>query len=121
MADAKQHPFVALNGALSAGGAQVRVEGDAAPAELCFAEAGDGVASHPRVLIHAASGSRGVVVVDHRSVANPEHFSNAVIEAQVEANAQLDVVVLQRVSDRSFHVGHLAGGVERDGRLRTTS
>ncbi len=120
LADAKRHPFVALNGALTRDGAAVSLDGDDQRAvHLVFAEASADVASHPRVVIETAPGARGTVIVDHVSLGLARHYSNAVIEVRVAENASLDVVVLQRTNDASFHTGHLAARVERNGRLRT--
>ncbi len=120
LADAKEHPFVALNGALSQDGAHVRFTGeDAHAVHLVFAEVTHGVASHPRVLIEATPGSRGTVIVDHVSIGPAMHYANAVVEAAVGENASVDVVIVQRTHERSFHTGHVAGRVERGGRLRT--
>ncbi len=120
LAAAKEHPFVALNGALSRDGAGVTIRGTEARAvHLVFAESAQDVASHPRVWIEAEPGSRGTVIVDHVSMGDAAHFANAVIEIQVAENAEIDVVVIQRPNDASYHVGHIAAQLERDARLRT--
>ena len=120
LAEARSHPFVGLNGALCQDGARVTLRGEApCLVHLVFAEATEAAASHPRVLIEAAPGSRGTVIVDHVSLEETTHLANAVLEVEVGANASLDLVVLQRQGKRSFHAGHVAGRVERDGRLRT--
>ncbi|MCP5065913.1 MAG: Fe-S cluster assembly protein SufD [bacterium] len=120
LADAKAHPFVALNGALACDGARVRVHGDDPRAvHLVFAQGSEDAASHPRVVIDAERGSRGTIILDHVSLAGARHFANSVVEVEIAEEASLDLVILQRAGGTSFHVGHVAGRVERNGRLRT--
>ncbi len=120
LADAKVHPFVALNGALVQDGAGLRLRsGPPRSVHLVFAEGAQEAVSHPRVAILAEAGSRATVIVDHVSLGEATHFSNAVIELLVEEEASLDLVLLQRTNFRSFHVGHLAARIERAAQLRT--
>jgi len=120
LADAKAHPFVALNGALASDGARVHVHcEDPRAVHLVFAQGSEDAASHPRVVIDADPGSRGTIILDHVSLAGARHFSNSVVEIEVAENASVDLIILQRAGDASFHVGHVAGRVERNGRLRT--
>lgn len=120
LADAKAHPFVALNGALTSDGAHVHVHGgDPRAVHLVFAQGTEDAASYPRVVIDTEPGSRGTIILDHVSLSGVRHFTNSVVEVEVSENASLDLVILQRAGDATFHVGHVAGRVERDGRLRT--
>ncbi|MCP5059877.1 MAG: Fe-S cluster assembly protein SufD [bacterium] len=120
LADAKAHPFVALNGALASDGARVHVHGDDPRAvHLVFAQGSEDAASHPRVLIDADPGSRGTIILDHVSLVAGHHFANSVVEIEVAENASLDLIILQRAGDAGFHIGHVAGRVERNGRLST--
>lgn len=120
LADAKTHPFVALNGALANDGARVHVQGEDPDAvHLVFAQGTEDAASHPRVVIDTDPGSRGTIILDHVSLTEGRHFSNSVVEVEVAENASLDLIILQRAGDAGFHIGHVAGRVERDGHLRT--
>ncbi len=120
LADAKTHPFVALNGALACDGARVQVQGENPRAvHLVFAQGSEDAASHPRVVVEVEAGGRGTIIVDHVSLAGARHFANSVVEVELAANASLDLVILQRPNDASFHVGNVTARVERDARLRT--
>lgn len=123
MADLKTHPFAALNTAFLDDGAVlsvpegVRVE---QAIHLVFVTSADApVATHPRVLIHARAGSRATVIQDHVALSGEaEHLTNAVTEVQVDANAELDLVLLEREADPSFVVSNLAARQARDSRFR---
>jgi Fe-S cluster assembly protein SufD len=123
LADPKQHPFAALNAALFEDGALVTVPAGAAldaPIHLVFAttgSAGEARASFPRVAIEAGAGSRALVVQDHVSLGAGARLAAAVTEVEVRENASLELVVVQRESDASFHVGNVQARLARDARL----
>jgi Fe-S cluster assembly protein SufD len=122
LADTKQHPFAALNSALFEDAALVTVpRGTSAqqPIHLVFVSTGDGAprATFPRVLIRARAGSRALVIQDHVSLGRGARLSAAVSEALVEENASLELVVLQRESDETFHFGNLQARLARDARF----
>jgi len=122
LVDTKLHPFAALNTAFLDDGAVLLVPRGARlsqPIHVVFASSGAAAdrARHPRVLVVAGPGSRGDVIVDHVDLSPARGFTNAVIEARVERGAELGLMLVQRESDRTFHVSHLAARVERDARL----
>jgi Fe-S cluster assembly protein SufD len=121
-AAAKQHPFVALNGAFLDDGAVVRVPPGlrlAEPIHLVFLSSGDAEpsSSQPRVLVVAGRGSHATVVQDHVSLGLGTRFTNAVSEALVEEDASLSLVLLQREHEATFHVCGLHAVVERGARF----
>jgi Fe-S cluster assembly protein SufD len=70
------------------------------------------------LLITLEPGSRATLVLDHApSQGSGCGLTNLVGEIDVGANASLDLVVIQREGDESFHVSNLAARVGRDGRF----
>lgn len=130
LAEAKQHPFVALNRAFLDDGARVRVpSGHAAesPVHLVFAsgrtqaseEGEEAGFSLPRVRIDAEAGSRAMIVQDHVSLAETgAHFVDAVTEVHLGPEASLDLVVIQRENAETVHVSNLAVHLSRGSRFR---
>ena len=123
LVDPKAHPFAALSAALFEDGALVTVPAGAdlhQPIHLVFAttgRAGEARASFPRVAVAAERGSRALVVQDHVSLGAGPRFVNAVTEVRVAEGAALELVVLQRESDETHHVGNVQARLERDARF----
>lgn len=123
LADPKLHPFAALQAALFEDGAIVEVPSGAScapPIHLVFVttgRAGLARASFPRVVVDAGRGSRALVVQDHVSLGAGPRFVDGVTEVHVGEDAALELVVLQRESDETYHVGNVQARVERDGRF----
>jgi Fe-S cluster assembly protein SufD len=120
--DTKQHPFAALNTALFEGAACLRVPPGSVlpqPIHLVFVSTGNGAprASFPRVLLEAGAGSRALVIQDHVTLGGGPRFTDAVTEVSVAENASLELVVLQRESDATWHVGNLQAELGRDARF----
>ncbi len=114
LVDLKAHPLAALATALADDGVVVRVPAGLAltdPIHLVFvsASAERPALSTPRVRIEAGRGSRVAIVQDHVSLApSGAHFTNAVTEVAVGANARVELVVLQRENDDTLHAAHTA-------------
>jgi Fe-S cluster assembly protein SufD len=122
LVDLKQHPFAALHTALFPDVARVVVPAGAEvgpPIHLVFVSTGDGTprASFPRVAIEAGAGSRALVIQDHVTVGAGPRFTSAVTEVSVGENASLELVVLQRESEGSRHVGNVQARLGRDARF----
>ena len=123
LVDPKAHPLAALNGALAQDGVLVRIPAGADiehPIHLVFVSSSRiaPVVSSPRIVIEAGAGSRAVVVQDHVSVAQGQaHFTNAVTEVRIDENAQLDLAILQREDDATFHAANLVVEQGRDSRF----
>jgi len=126
LAESKQKGFTAFNTALSTDGAAIHIRAGDDPAEpvhIVFAttERENHTATFPRVWIHAESQARGQVLIDHLSLggrATQKRFTCSVAEIFVGEGASLDVTVVQREDDATFHVAHHAAELERDSRLR---
>ena len=119
-ADAKTDAFTALATAFLDDGPLIEIERghDAArPLHVVFVSTAAERLVCPRIAIAARAGSRATVVVEHVTLGEGPRLTVPVGEIHVEANAALDVVVLQRESDASFHVGNLRARQDRDSRL----
>jgi Fe-S cluster assembly protein SufD len=115
-------PFVALNTAFLHDGALVRVpEGVTveAPIHVVYLSLpGRGPRiSHPRTLLVMGRGSRATVIEDYVSLGVGPGFTNAVSEVRLEAQAQLDLVRLQREGAQHFHVSDVHVLLARDSRF----
>ena len=69
----------------------------------------------PRVLIVAGSGSDVTVVEDYVTLHDSAYFTNSVAEIQVDSNAKLNHIRIQRDSESAFHIGKTAVSQARDG------
>ena len=121
-ADPKEHPFAALNTAFLDDGAALFVPRGARlerPMHVVFVSTGREAPTicHPRVLVVAGESSRVAVIQDHVSLGETEGFTNAVTEVFAERNASVELVLLQRESERQFHISNLNARLERDARL----
>jgi len=128
LVDPKQHPLAALNTALFEEVAVLRVPRGThieQPVHVVFAASGDATPRlrSPRLLVVAEAGSRVQVVQDHvrleatAAAGEAPGFTNSVTEVFAEADASVDLVVLQREADADFHISNLAVRLERDARL----
>ncbi len=107
----REHLFSALNTAFLHDAAIVVVPRDtavAAPVHLLFVATQPDVASHPRVLVVAESGSKASVIEDHVALHAGAYFSNAVAEIAVGANATVEHIRVQRESLQAFHIASCA-------------
>ena len=73
---------------------------------------------HPRVVIALGTSAEATVVEDHVALDGSDDFVNAVVDARLEANSQLDAVRVIRTGGEHLHVGSFRGHVARDARLR---
>lgn len=122
LVDAKLHPFAALNTAFLDDGAVLLVPPGARlsqPIHVVFASSGAAAdrVRHPRVLVVSGPESHAEVIVDHVDLAPARGLTNAVVEVRVGRGAELALMLVQRESDRTFHVSNLAARVERDARF----
>ena len=131
VADAAQHPFVALNQAYLDDGAVVRIQSGTVvhePIQLLFLHdpTGEAVAVHPRVLVVAEKGSEVTVVERYGidcigALAGGTCFTNAVSEYVLEANARVKAVRVQREGTRTYHIGFTGVRQDRDSHFTSTS
>ncbi len=112
--DLKLHPLAALATALLDDGVMLRVPAGmtiAEPIQLAFVSASRvrPALSAPRVRIEAGRGSRVSIVQEHSSLAaSGAHFTNAISEIIVGANAQVELTLVQRENDDTFHASNTA-------------
>jgi len=114
--------FVALNTAFLHDGALVQVpEGVTveAPIHVVYLSRPDHKerVSYPRTLVLIGRGSHATVIEDYVSLDAGPGFTNAVSEVRLEANAQLDLVRLQRDSRHNFHISDVHVEQARDRRF----
>jgi len=121
--DLKQHPLAALATALLDDAIVVRAPRGVAveaPIELAYvsAPAERAEISLPRLRVEAERSSSLRLVVDHSS-AQPHgaHFTNAIIEVVVGENASVELTLVQRENDETFHASNSAVRLARDARF----
>ena len=122
LARVKDDAFAALNTAHFGDGALVHIERGqeiAQPLHLVFVTSDTaGRTTHPRIVIRAEAGSRATLIVDFVSAGEGPRFTNALLEVDLGANAELDLVLLQRECDATIHVSRSYVRQARDSRLR---
>lgn len=124
LAAAEEESFAALNLALFADGAFVRLGHGAAMAQplvVAFeSRPGDQpAATHPRLLVLAGEASRGQVVEIHTGICGATYFANAITEIAVGRDAAVvhDRLILE--GSAGLHVGAVHARVEAGGSLVT--
>jgi Fe-S cluster assembly protein SufD len=117
-ADGGAERFAALNAALTPG--PVRLAMAAGQQEtgllqltLLTTGAGPTLAS-PRIEVRMGAGSRGRLLLEHLDDADHEHFSNAVLDVELGAGAQLTVYRLQHHGDKAFHIERIEARLADD-------
>jgi Fe-S cluster assembly protein SufD len=119
IATADAQPFVALNQGLFVDGAllvvQKEMEADV-PVHLLYLTdaAGARGATHPRTVIVAERHSKVTVLESHVGLGDAAYFANPVTEVDVADGATVQHVLLQRQSQRAFHVAHVEARQGRD-------
>jgi Fe-S cluster assembly protein SufD len=115
--------FAALNAAFLADGAFVHVSAGTAVTEplqlLYFVTAGpEPVVTHPRTLVVVERLARVTVVEGYAGAAGAVYWTNAVTDLLVGDGARVDVVRVQRESERAFHVAATQTRQGRDSVVR---
>ena len=123
LARPKEDAFAALNTAHFDDGALVHIAPDRhieQPLHLVFLTSDQADCStHPRVAVRAEPNSRATLIVDFVSMGNQRRFTNALLEIDLAANAEIDLVILQRECNAAIHVSRTYARQGRDSRLRT--
>jgi Fe-S cluster assembly protein SufD len=120
-----QSPFVALNTGYLLDGAFVHIAKNALidkPIHLVFVSAASsngGVMSHPRNLIVADEGSSATVIESYVGPPGAVYFTNAVTEASIGDNADIEHYRVQKESQSAFHMASLSARLGRDSRFDT--
>jgi Fe-S cluster assembly protein SufD len=122
----RDNPLAALNSALFADGAVVRIpahEAWDAPVHLVFVSTADAPesATHPRVLILAERDSEGSVIETHCGLGDTPYWTNAVTEIVAADNARVDHYRLQQESLSAFHTSLVEIHQGRDSNVTTHS
>jgi Fe-S cluster assembly protein SufD len=121
------HAFTALNTALFADGAHVRIPARTivqAPIHVLFVSTHDEDAatmSHPRVVAVLGNESQATIVETYASVNGAGYFANPVTEILVGENATLDHYRLQYESEQAYHVGTIHIRARRDASVTSHS
>ena len=116
--------FAALNTAFLQDAAVIVVPRNvtlAAPVHLLFIATQAEVASHPRCLLVAGSGSGVTLIEDYVALQDGAYFINPVTEIAVADQAQVKHVRVQRDSAKAFHIAHCAVSVGRSSTYQSVS
>jgi Fe-S cluster assembly protein SufD len=116
--------FTALNTAFLHDGAFIYVPNGVAlerPIEVLWLASGhdDAPAQHPRNLYVAGDNSQFTLVQVFAAQGSEVHFTNAVTEVVVGANAHVDQYTVQMENDHALHVGTLQVHAQRDSVFRS--
>jgi Fe-S cluster assembly protein SufD len=120
----ERNAFTALNTAFLHDGALIVVPRElalAAPVHLLFIATRKHVASYPRCLVIAESGSALTLVEDFVAIQNEAYFTNAVTEMALAGNAEVNHVRVQRDSAEAFHFANCAVSLEHASRYHSVS
>jgi len=93
----------------------------ATPVHVLFISTQSDVASHPRVLLVAGSGSALTLIEDYVALHQDTYFTNAVAEVVLGANAQVEHVRVQRENDQAFHLASCAVSLGAASRYHSAS
>ncbi len=116
--------FAALNTAFLHDGALIAVPRNAsvaAPVHLLFIATQKEVASYPRCLLVAESGSAVTVIEDYVALQEETYFTNAVTEIALADNARVNHVRVQRDSAQAFHIANCAVSLAHASRYQSVS
>ena len=73
--------------------------------------------ANPRIVVRMGAGSRGRLLIEHADDGAHEHFTNAVLDVELGADADLTVYRLHRPGDRAFHIERVEARVGERARL----
>ncbi len=116
--------FTALNTAFLHDGALVVVPRETAarePVHVLFISTQPEVASHPRCLLIAESGSSVTFVEDYITLHEGAYVTNAVTEIALGDNAEVNHIRVQRDSINAFHIANCAVSLAHASRYRSVS
>jgi Fe-S cluster assembly protein SufD len=107
--------FAALNAALTPGPVCLAMgagQQGADVLQLTLLTTGSGpTLANPRIAVRMAANSRGRLLLEHVDDSAHEHFSNAVLDVELGAGAQLTVYRLQQHGDKAFHIERIEARV----------
>jgi Fe-S cluster assembly protein SufD len=114
------HPFLALNTAMFAGGTVIVVPRSTVvekPIHLVNLATGGNSVNHPRTLVLVGEASQATVIETFASIEGGVYLTNAVTEFALAASAVVDHIKIQRESDQAFHVAVMTCRQDRDSTL----
>ena len=125
----RDNVFAALNTAFLHDAAVIVVPRNvalAAPVHLLFIATQKEVASTPRCLVIAESGSEVTVIEDYVVLYQPRwqeeaHFTNAVTEIALKDNASVNHIRIQREGSKAFHIANCAVSLGRSSIYQSVS
>jgi Fe-S cluster assembly protein SufD len=123
-ADFHDNVFAALNTAFLQNVALIMVARNVVlttPVHLLFIATQAAVASHPRCLVVAESGSSMTFIEDYVALQDDAYFINPVTEIALADNARVDHIRVQRDSDKAFHIANCAVSVGRSSNYQSVS
>ena len=116
--------FAALNTAFLHDAALIVVPHDvalAAPVHLLFIATQTEVASYPRCLLVAESGSSVTLIEDYVALQDEAYFINPVTEIALADQARVNHIRVQRDSDKAFHIANCAVSLGRSSNYQSVS
>lgn len=120
----RDNVFAALNTAFLHDAALIVVPRDisvAVPVHLLFIATQKDVASYPRCLLLAESGSAVTVIEDYVSLQEDAYFTNAVTEIALVDNARVNHIRVQREGAKAFHIANCAVSLARASNYQSVS
>jgi Fe-S cluster assembly protein SufD len=120
----RDNVFAALNTAFLHDAALIVVARDvalAAPVHLLFIATQTAVASYPRCLVIAESGSSVTLIEDYVALQDDAYFINPVTEIALADNARVNHIRVQRDSGKAFHIANCAVSVGRSSNYQSVS
>jgi len=128
-ADFCDNVFAALNTAFLHDAAVIMVPPNvtlAAPVHLLFIATQKEVASTPRCLVIAESGSEVTVIEDYVVLYQPRwqeeaHFTNAVTEIALKDDARVNHIRIQREGSKAFHIANCMVSLGRSSHYQSVS
>jgi len=116
--------FASLNTAFLHDAAVIIVPRDVAlvtPVHLLFIATQTAVASTPRCLIIAESGSSVTLIEDYVTMQEEPYFINAMTEISLADNAHVNHIRVQRDSVQAFHIANCAVSIGRSSNYQSVS
>jgi Fe-S cluster assembly protein SufD len=120
----RDNVFAALNTAFLHDAAVIVVARDvalAAPVHLLFIATQTEVASYPRCLVVAESGSSVTLIEDYVALQDEAYFINPVTEIALSDNARVNHIRVQRDSGKAFHIANCAVSLGRSSNYQSVS
>ncbi len=120
----RNNVFAALNTAFLHDAALIVVPRDvalAAPVHLLFIATQTEVASYPRCLVVAESGSSVTLIEDYVALQDEAYFINPVTEIALADQARVNHIRVQRDSGKAFHIANCAVSLGRSSNYQSVS